>query len=715
MTGSTGGQESRAASTEIRDNEFQGPAPTHTGSGLQNNYFTTVSAERRERVLAGLPPEPAGFVGRSAQVDEALEVLRPGSGADAVVVCAVGGLAGVGKSALAIHAARRAVAEGYFHDGVWLNLRGFDLHAAPLEPAGAVPVLLRALGWDADVPAGIDEQLALYHAVLAGLAKQSQRVLVVLDNVVDTMQIDGLLTGHQMHRVMVTSRTSLASLGARMVDLDVLDAAEAVALLATALRDARPNDPRANDGQALGEVAAACGRLPLALQIAAALLKASPNRPVDSLARQLADERARLETLRFPDSTLRPGIRAALHLSYNRLTGREARMLRLLSIDPGPNIAAAAAAALAGVPGHQAEGSLYALEVAHLVACDEHGRWSMHDLVRLYARDLLKAEPAERAAARDRLFGYYMETADAADDHLRALPGQPAVRAFAGRLAALEWLDANRANLVATVQLAARSERLDIAMRLPPLLAVYFEWRRLIPEWIESHTVAVAAARTLGNRRGEGTALNNLGLALQEVRRFDEAIDAQQRAAAISREAGDRRGEGMALNNLGTALQEVGRFEEAIEAQQQAVAILREGGDRHGTGMALGNLGLALQEVGRFEEAIEAHQQAAAILQVGDRHGEGVALNNLGLALREAGRFEESIEAQQRAAAILREAGDPHREGVALGNLGLALREVGRFEEAIQAQQRAAAIHRETGGSGYVSVSAKCRARHREP
>jgi tetratricopeptide (TPR) repeat protein len=295
----------------------------------------------------------------------------------------------------------------------------------------------------------------------------------------------------------------------------------------------------------------------------------------------------------------------------------------------------------------------------------------MHDLVRLYAQRLSDehAEADGREQARDRLLGFYLHMADAADDHLLALPGMAVPEEFTGRDAALEWLDAERASLVAAVTMAAATGRDQAALPLPLLLGVYFEWRRRFDDWIAT-TISLDAARRLGNRHGEGMALTNLGVALREVRRFDEAITACQDAAVIFRETGDRRGEGMALTNLGLALGEVRRFEEAITACQDAAVIRRETGDRHGEGMALGNLGLALREVRRFEEAITACQDAAVIFgETGDRHGEGTALNNLGLALAEVRRFEEAITACQDAAVIFRETGDEYREGIALENL----------------------------------------------
>jgi tetratricopeptide (TPR) repeat protein len=701
--------------TEISRNVFHGPAPINTGSGPQHNSFTVLPAQRRERGAAGLPAEPAGFVGRSAQVDEILDVLRPGESADRAgragrpVVCAIGGLAGVGKSALAIHAARRAMASGWFHSGVWMSLRGFDPQAAPLGSGAAVPVLMRALGWDDELPPSPEEQLTVYHSVLAEMARSGRRILLVLDDVADAAQLDGLVPGEDVHRVLVTSRNSLASVRARLLDLDVLDVEEAVALLAGALTEARSGDPRAADERVLAELAEVCGRLPLGLQIAAALLKASPRRSVSSLATQLADERERLETLVFPDSTLRPGVRAALRVSCERLSDPQLRMLRLLAIDPGPDIGEDAVAALVGLPTHKAEALLYALETAYLVACDERGRWSMHSLVKLYARELLEDEPVDHAEARDRLLDHYLRVAQVAGEHMRALPGQPVPEEFSGREQALEWFDANQGSLIGAVHLAARSDRLDVAMNLPAALAEYLDWRRLFPAALEAHTAGLAAARALGNRRGERRALNELGLALRDLRRFEEAAENHRCDLEICREIGDRKREASALTNLGLVLGDLRRFEEAADAHRQAVAAFREIGERRLEGRAFGNLGLALRDLWRLDEAVDAYRQNLEVCrEFVDRHGEAIMLNNLGIALSALDRAAEATDALRESVAAYRETRDVHGEGLALGNLGGALRETGLLEDSARTLLQAAEImrgQRDRNGEGRVTLN----------
>ena len=553
------------------------------------------------------------------------------------------------------------------------------------------------------IPPGTEERAGLYRSALAQV---TDPVLVVADNASAEAQVRLLLPGPGPHRVLVTSRHTLAGLGARLLDVNVLDGPAAVALVEEVLRAARPGDDRiGRDREAAGRLAGVCGGLPLALRITAALLAADPALTVGELADQLADEVGRLAVLRYDDGggTSAPSVAAAFDLSYRHLDELDepaSRLFRLLAVNPGPDISAAAAAALTGQPAGATRMVLGRLVRAHLVEPAGTGRWRMHDLLALYASQLSGTGTGaqEREQARDRLLDYYLTRARAADEHLWVRAGMPTPAGFAGRAEALAWLDAERPSLIAAVPLAAATGRDQIALRLPLYLSEYLSWRRRFDDWLTILAISRDTARRLGNRMGEAIALNNSGLALDQVRRFDEAITAHQDAAAICRETGDRHGEGAALGNLGIALRQVRRFDEAITAHQDAAAICRETGDRHGEGAALGNLGIALRQVRRFDEAITAHQDAAAICrETGDRHGEGMALTGLGLALAEVRRFDEAITGHQDAAAICRETGDRHGKGMALTGLGLALAEVRRFDEAITAHQDAAAIYRETG------------------
>jgi tetratricopeptide (TPR) repeat protein len=678
---------------------------TQYGPVLQGRDFRDVhigdivQAAPAPVALAQLPALVAGFTGREAELAKITALLDPAGDAGAVVVSAVAGLAGVGKTALAVQAAHAARQAGWFPGGVlFLDLHGYG--DAPVDPGQALDALLRALGVAAEhIPPKAEARAGLYRSELA---KICDPVLIIADNASSEAQVQPLLPGPGPHRVVATSRHTLAGLGARLLGVEVLDDEDGVALLDGALRAARPDDDRIGaDRPGAARLAGICGGLPLALQITAAQLKADPSRPVGDLADELANEVRRLEELRYDDGagTSAPSVAAAFELSYRRLDEAAARVFRLLPVNPGPDVSTAAVAALAGLPTGETRTVIGQLVRAHLAeaAAGAEGQWRMHDLLRLYAGQLsdAHADADGREQARNRLLRYYLDTTGAANAHLR--PGTPVPAVFSGRDDALAWLDAHRPSLVAAVTMAASTTRDQIAMQLPLILAQYLAWRRRFDDLISTTMISRDAARRLHNQRIEAGAQSNLGNVLREVRRFEEAVTALQDAVAIFQEIRDRHGGGLALDNLGLALQGLRRFEEAITAHQDAAVIFQETRDRHAEGTALDNVGTALRGVGRVEEAVTAHQDAAAIMrETRDRHGEGNALANLGIALQEAGRVEEAVTAHQNAAAIFQETGDRHAEGGALTGLGIALQEAGRVEEAITAHQDAAAIMRET-------------------
>jgi hypothetical protein len=312
-----------------------------------------------------------------------------------VVISAVAGMAGVGKTSLAIQAGHTARNKGWLGGGIlFVDLHGYD--NAPVEPTQALDALLRALGVPAEhIPPGVDERSALYRSVLAQIADP---VLLILDNSSSEAQIKPLLIGAGSHKLVVTSRQTLAGLGARLVEVTVLDEPGAIELLDTLLRSARPDDRRiGGDQKAARPLAAACGGLPLALQITAALLIADPALSVSALADDLAVESERLERLRYDNGsgTDAPSIASAFELSYRRLDETQARLFRLLPVVTGPDVSTATAGVLADMPVSNARQVLGALARAHLieVAPGTSSRWRMHDLVRLYAQRLPEKDP----------------------------------------------------------------------------------------------------------------------------------------------------------------------------------------------------------------------------------------------------------------------------------------------------------------------------------
>ncbi|WP_208720075.1 tetratricopeptide repeat protein, partial [Amycolatopsis circi] len=655
------------------------------------------------------PGRAAGLlVGRDDEANRLLDLLAPDPAPDiepdpettgrAVVVSAVAGMGGIGKTVLAVHTALTAAGRGWFPGGVLLlDLRGYDPGQVPaVRPEQVYASLLRELGLPAEqIPALPTEQAGVYHRVLGQLAGAGERVLLVLDNVAEPAQVQDLLPRHPAHRALVTTRDVLDLPRARRMFLDVLSEPAAADLLTRLLRASDPQDLRpTEEAEAVARLTGLCGRLPLAVEIVAAILTDEPALAITSLADQLGDAETRLDAMDYGGRN----VTAVIDFSYRRLAAgvpEAAELLALLTVNPGPDLSTDTAAALAGTPVVVAAKRLRALRAASLLQHTRTGRWKLHDLIALYARHHLA--PDTTAPATTRLLDYYTHIVHAADKHLRALPGQPVPAQFTSRGEALAWFDAEHTNLTAAVAHAHHTGHRD-TVALATCLQEYLTWRHYLTEQVTVATHAATAATALDDPHARAIALNNLGIALQKVRRFDESITAHQTARDLFRELGDRHREGQAWNNLGVALREVRRFDEAITAHQTARDLYQELGDRHSEGGAWNNLGNALQQVRRFEEAIAAYQTARDICQeLGDRNREGGAWNNIGVALREVRRFEEAIAAYQTARDIHRELGDRNSEGTAWNNLGVALREVCRFDEAIAAYQTARDIYRELG------------------
>ncbi|MER5212535.1 tetratricopeptide repeat protein [Streptomyces sp. NPDC002838] len=696
------------AETDAKGEEGSGRSVSNRISGgvffhavIQGRDITVVLPPEITPALSGLPAASPTFTGRDTDMEQLLQGLAPDGAAPkrAVSVAAVAGLAGVGKTELVVQSAARALRKpGWFPGGVlFVDLFGYDTKRR-LLPDRALDGLLRALGMPGEhIPVSLQDRTRLYRSVLAAFAEQSRRILVVIDNASTAEQARPLLPTDGVTAALLTSRHTL-DVDARLHDLDVLNESASIELLHRSLRHARgPADSRVQDDpEAAATVARLCAGLPLALRIAAALLADTPIRPLASLAQDLEAEHSRLDELCREDRA----VRAAFDLSYQHLDDQHARLFRLLSLNPGPDLSTESAVHLADFEQRHVNHALQDLARAHLIEPGHTwGRWRLHDLVRLYADEQgrIHDDTDQRKTARARLFTHYQATTRAADTHLTFRP-EATSALFSDRNSALAWLDDERLNLIATATTAAPLGYPETSTALAFDLARYLDYRRSFDDLITVSSTALNVFRELGDRHSEGQVLDNLGNALWQVRRFDEAIEAHARAATLFRETGDRQREGQAVGNLGVGLGDVRRFDEAIEAHAQAATIARAFGDRHREGTVLGNLSLALHQVGRFDEAIEAHAQAATLFrETGDRHREGTVLNHLGLTLRRVGRFDEAIEAHAQAATLFRETGDRHREGQAVGNLGIALAAVLQFDEAIEAHAQAVTLFRETG------------------
>jgi len=646
-----------------------------------------------ETVAPGLLPQDVpDFTGREGELARLAELAE----GRRVVATAISGTAGVGKTALAVHAAHQLLPR--FPDGqLYADLRGYTEGQAPAEPGEVLGMFLRRLGVAAaEMPAGAEERSGLLRQLLA-----SRRVLMLLDNAVTKEQVRPLLPGAGASLVLITSRSMLLDLEVdERIGLDAFGAEQADALLAALIG----NERAAAEQEAMARVREWCGRLPLALRIAGQLLAAHPAWPVDRLAGMLAEEQDRLTQLSAGD----PRVCAAVGVSYRQLANGDARLFRLLGLIPGRDFVVAVAASLSGTGLGAAWSMLDRLALAALVTEDATGRFGMHDLLRPFARRMCHEvdDQSSRDAAEARLVGHYVELAElldaCLDAELRPAAAQVLEQAGGSLPApeeALAIFETERTSLLAAVGLAERRGWDQQVWRLCDGMGRPLERLHYLDDELTVQESALAAVRRAGITPGaEGSALGNLGGAYLELRRFEEAIACYQDALAIFRQTGDRRAEGVTLDGLGDAYLELRRFEEATSCYEGALAIFRQTGDRRRGGLTLTNLGVAYGGLRRFEEEVRCCQEALAIHgETGGPQDLGLPLRNLGLAYYNLERLEDAINCNQDALAIYRQTGDRYGEGLTLTNLGAAYYKLGWLEEAIGCYQDAVAIYRETG------------------
>jgi DNA-binding SARP family transcriptional activator/Tfp pilus assembly protein PilF len=667
-------------------------------------------------VPAQLPADVADFTGRADQVKHLCDVLSSSSADDdpgVVRIALVAGSGGLGKTSLAVHAAHRVRAS--FSDGqLYVDL--FGATPNPLLAGDVLARFLRDLGVDGrEIPVDEDERAARYRSVLAG-----RRMLIVLDNARDAAQVRPLLPGTASCAVLITTRSRMPDLArTRLVDLNVLDDDEALALFTRIVGDERA----AAEPEATAELLLACAGLPLAIRICAARLATRSGWTIRAMANRLRDEHRRLDELRVGDMA----VRASFEVSFASLPAgtqagglAPAEAFRLLGLWQGPAISSAAAAALFGTSDDLAEVALETLVDAHLLESTTANRYKFHDLLRVYSSERAAADLSgpDRDAAVGRLLRWYMRTADAAaiavSPHTYNMPLAPADAdprplGFTGSDEALSWYDSERANVVAATRQAAGSGRHEIAWRLPAPLFWVFYHRDNWVDLVTTHRIALASARQAGNRQGEAWVLNNLGVALATTG-HSEGIGLLEQALAIRREIGDRMGEAQAANNLADGYQRLGRAAEALDPLRRALDLNRQLGNRYGEGVALVNLGECLLDLDRADEAIDGLQQARrTFAEIEYPDGAGFAMYWLGRCSASLGRDTEAQDYLQQALASHQAAGNRLRQAVTLRFLGRIQARTGLAAEARQSWTLAAAIFDDLGDS---VQAAEVRAEH---
>lgn len=643
-------------------------------------------------------PVDEGFVGRAAELAVLRDFLAPGGERTAAAVV---GLAGVGKSALVIRAAHLAVGAGWFPGGVlFVDAQGYN-DEQRLAADDALASLLRALGVPGEaIPEGQGDREALYRSQLAARPP----VLVVVDNASSADQVLPLRPAGQAHRLVLTSRDNLPVPGARRIELDVLSAAEAVAVLEDAVRAVDPGDDRITaDPVAAGALARSCGFLPLALRIVAEVVADRRGEDLSRFAETITAAHDRLGELAYDDSV---DVRTAFNASYVRLPADQARMFRLAALHPGRTVTAATAAALGGLTLEGARALLVRLRRAHLmqsgVVVDEY---RFHDLLRIYAAERCAAvdDVEVRRAAERALVEHYVSHVKGVHSHLD--PGAARREVFADRPAALAWFDGELHNLLPVLELAARHGWHEDVRDAGHASFRYFNLRRP-PEWVPVDLLGLASARALGDRAGEGRVLNGLGSAHHRLRRFDEALPHFQAALALFREVGSLRDQAHSLNNIASTYAVTGRIADAIRHMELSAAAYRGAGDLDGEARCLANLGKVHGDSGEHVRAIEFYRRALDLRrQVGDRDGEGDCLNGLGIEHDALGLLDEAEGHYQAALAVYRAAGNRLAEGQALGNLGRTLRGQGRLVESLRCFEQDLAICQEIGDAHGEAIS----------
>ena len=672
-------------------------------AGPARTAFESVARVRGAAVADGaaatrtLPRDVAAFTGRERELAELIDAAA-GAGAGAVVsIHAIGGMAGIGKTALAVHAAHRLA--GRFPGGqIFLPLHGHTHGQQPADPADALASLLATIGVPAaQIPASLGARTALWR----DRAAQRQLLLLILDDAISSEQVTPLLPGTRC-LVLITSRRHLSALdGARPVSLDSLPPDQAAGLLTrlSGRTGLTPQDP------AVTELVRLCGCLPLAIGMVARQLLHHPAWTAAGRAAQLAAAADRLEVM----TTENLSVAATFDLSYADLTSDQQRLFRRLGLHPGPDVDAHAAAALDGTDLAAACRGLEDLYDHHLLTEPVPGRYRLHDLIREHARALGDHldRAGDRSQATARLLGYYQDTAARANAliSLQTRPAgagggamPPAAPALAGMEQALAWARDERANLVACLDHAIRTGQhawvISLTAGLSGLLQRDGPWT----EAITRHSSAIAAARFIGDRLGEAGALNDLGIMRRLTDDYPAAAQAHEEALAIYRGLGERLGEANALNLLGNDLWLIDDYAGAARAHEAALAIYRQIGNQLGEANALNRLGDVRQHTGDYPAAVHALQQALGIYRdLGDRLGQANGLNALGAVLKLTGDYPAAAQAHEQALGLYRDLGHGLGEANALVALGDVQRLTGHYPAAAQAQEDALGIYRQTG------------------
>jgi DNA-binding SARP family transcriptional activator len=672
---------------EDRERSSTAP-PGATGNGRT----TTTTAG----VPSQLPGASASFTGRADQLRRLDKVLGGPTSAPAVVISAIGGTAGVGKTTLAVHWAHQ-VADRFPDGQLFVNLRGFggarDPSQSPGDPTGqamapaeAIRTFLDALQVPTErVPATLEAQVGLYRSLLAG-----RRMLILLDNARDADQVRPLLPSTPGSLVLVTSRNQLTGLvatdGAQPLTLDLLPDPEARELLSRRIGAGR----LAAEPAAVDEIIDRCAGLPLALALVAARAAIHPGHSLGGIAAAL---REGLDAFSTGDTTT--DVRAVFSWSYQALRLGARRLFRLLALHPGPDAARPAAASLTGLPAGQVTALLAELTHSHLLTEHLPGRYTFHDLLRAYAAELVQTEDSddERHTATHRMVDHYLHTAHTAaillDPHryrVATEPPSPGVtpEELADREQAQVWFTTEHPVLLAVPAIAYRAGLDRLAWQLTTATAVHLYRRGHYHDMVESQDIALRAAQRLADPAMQARSRRNLAYPLFLLGRLDDAAAHLERALELSRDLDDPVATAyvhLAFSDLRDA--QGSDRHVTIDHARQALELFEIGGSRTGQARALNVIGWEYSRLGDYQQAIASCRRALVLQEeIGDRHDQSITWDSIGYTYHQLGDYQQAIASYQQALALLREYGDRLNEAETLDRLGDSYQAVGQPDDA---------------------------------
>jgi tetratricopeptide (TPR) repeat protein len=666
-------------------------------------------ARQVDRLSGSAPPPPAelpgdihDFTGHDEIVEDVRRTLaitgrdQP----DAVVISAISGMAGIGKTALAVHVAH--LVRGRFPDGqFYVNLRGAE--AQPLDPRTVLGDFLSQLGM-VDLPEELASRIRAYRSRVAG-----RRMLVVLDNAADEDQVRPLLPGSSPCKVLVTSRKRLVNLtGARTVVLDTLRTGEAVELLGQICGPGRVAAERGYAEHIVGR----CGNLPIAIRIAGAVLSRRPELPLARFAEQLSRERS-LDVLSAEGND---DVRVSFDLSYQNLEPREQRQFRLLGLLNAPDFPAWVGDVLLGTATRKGtRSSIDQLVDAQLLEGsrgheDAAGqlRYRFHDLLREFAQERLEAtkSPKAKLAATERVLSQYLRLSEIASHRLQPVGHGKSqcsahTAAFDGdpfRNGVLAWFKAERVSLETAVEQASAAGLGTLAWQLSLSLEAYFERHTHWDSWQHTHELALDAARVVGDRSGEAQILRSLGYLARERGHPQKALDLLRQGRDVFRALGDQFSEARTLCNMIRAYRDLGDFAEAQKCAQSASATMNSCGDPWLEANIERDIGMAHRDHGNTADAIECLTRALPLFQkAGDEWLATYTKRDMGMVHQQKGEYEVSFSYFQESLAVFRRLEDQRGVARTLNSLGVSHREQRQWVEAADCFRRSLDIFRTIG------------------